>query len=115
MRTDINGMGRMDRLALRAATAGVRRADGDPRAGNRLDVVHLNEIRGGAAAAHLLEFDSVHGRWHASFGVEDDGAIRIDNKGLDFSASAHPSDVAWGDLGCDDAPVAPSNHQPALR
>ena len=32
---------------------------------NRLDVVHVNEIKGGAAAtAHLLEFDSIHGRWH---------------------------------------------------
>jgi glyceraldehyde 3-phosphate dehydrogenase len=80
----------------------VRRADGDPRADNRLDVVHLNEIKGGAAATvHLLEFDSVHGRWHAAFGVEDDSAIRIDNKTLGFSAAAHPRDVAWGDLGCD--------------
>src|SRR6185295_18457214 len=58
MRVGINGMGRMGRLALRAAMGAVRRADDDPRAGNRLDVVHLNEIKGGAAAiAHLLEFD----------------------------------------------------------
>jgi glyceraldehyde 3-phosphate dehydrogenase len=102
MRVGINGMGRMGRLALRTAMGAVRRAGGDPRADNRLDVVHLNEIKGGAAAtAHLLEFDSVHGRWHASFGVEDDSAIRIDNKTLGFSAAAHPRDVAWGDLGCD--------------
>ncbi len=80
----------------------MRRADGDPRAENRLDVVHLNEIKGGAAAtAHLLEFDSVHGRWRASFGVEDESAIRIDNKLLGFSAAAHPRDVPWGDLGCE--------------
>ena len=76
MRVGINGMGRIGRLALRAALGGVRRADGDPRAGNRLDVVHLNEVKGGAAAtAHLLEFDSMHGRWHDAFGVEDDSAI----------------------------------------
>ncbi|CAN5639592.1 ArsJ-associated glyceraldehyde-3-phosphate dehydrogenase [soil metagenome] len=102
MRVGINGMGRMGRLALRAAMGAVRRADGDPRAANRLDVVHLNEIKGGAAAtAHLLEFDSIHGRWHGSFGVEHDGAIRVDNKMLGFSAAAHPRDVPWGDLGCD--------------
>ena len=102
MRVGINGMGRMGRLALRAAMGGLRRADDDPRADNRLDVVHLNEIKGGAAAtAHLLEFDSIHGRWRASFGVEDDSAIRIDNKKLGFSAGPHPRDVAWGDLGCD--------------
>ena len=102
MRVGINGMGRMGRLALRAAMGGVRRVSDDPRANNRLDVVHLNEINGGVAAtAHLLEFDSVHGRWHASLGVEDDSAIRIDNKKLGFSASPHPRDVPWGDLGCD--------------
>ncbi len=102
MRVGINGMGRMGRLALRAAMGAVRRADLDPRAANRLDVVHLNEVKGGAAAiAHLLEFDSIHGRWHASFGVEDDKTIRIDNKAFGFSADARPGDIAWGDLGCD--------------
>jgi glyceraldehyde 3-phosphate dehydrogenase len=64
--------------------------------------VHLNEVEGGAAAtAHLLEFDSIHGRWRASFGVEDDSAIGIDNRSFGFSAAARPGDVAWGDLGCD--------------
>ncbi len=102
MRVGINGMGRMGRLALRAAMGGLGRAKGDPRAANRLDVVHLNEIKGGAAAtAHLLEFDSIHGRWPADFGVENDKAIRVDNKPLGFSAAAQPGDVPWGDLGCD--------------
>ncbi len=73
MKVGINGMGRMGRLALRAAMGGVFRPDDDPRRSNRLDVVHLNEIKGGAATtAHLLEFDSLHGRWHAKF--ETDGA-----------------------------------------
>ena len=102
MRVGINGMGRMGRLALRAAMGAIRRADGDPRGDNRLDVVHLNEIKGGAqATAHLLEFDSIHGRWHGSFGVEDNKTIRIDNKALGFSSAALPGDVPWGDLGCD--------------
>lgn len=102
MRVGINGMGRIGRLALRAALGGIYRPEGDPRAGNRLDVVHLNEVKGGAAAtAHLLEFDSVHGRWRAAFAVEDDNAIRIDNKSFGFSAAPLPGDVAWGDLGCD--------------
>lgn len=102
MRVGINGMGRMGRLTLRAAMGGVRRADDDPRADNRLDVVHLNEVKGGAAAtAHLLEFDSIHGRWHATFGVENDSQIRIDNRSFGFSAATKPGDVPWGDLGCD--------------
>ena len=77
MRVGINGMGRIGRLALRAAMGGMYRPADDPRADNRLDVVHVNELKGGAATtAHLLEFDSIHGRWRESFGAEDDRAIR---------------------------------------
>jgi glyceraldehyde 3-phosphate dehydrogenase len=98
----INGMGRIGRLALRAAFGGVRRAAGDPRADNRLDVVHANELRGGAAAtAHLVEFDSIHGRWHGAFAAEGETAITVDGRRIGFSAAAQPGDVPWGDLGCD--------------
>jgi glyceraldehyde 3-phosphate dehydrogenase len=60
MRVGINGTGRVGRLALRAALGAAERPDDDPRRGNRLEVVHLNEVKGGAVAtAHLLEFDSM--------------------------------------------------------
>jgi len=102
MRVGINGMGRIGRLALRAAMGGLCRAADDPRAGNRLDVVHVNELKGGAATtAHLLEFDSIHGRWRESFDAEDDRAILIENRRIGFSDAATPDSVAWGDLGCD--------------
>jgi glyceraldehyde 3-phosphate dehydrogenase len=42
MRVGINGMGRIGRLTLRAAMGGLYRPADDPRAGNRLDVVHVN-------------------------------------------------------------------------
>ena len=62
----------------------------------------MNELKGGAATtAHLLEFDSMHGRWRESFGVEDDRAILIGNRRIGFSDAATPDAVAWGDLGCD--------------
>ncbi|MDX2205418.1 MAG: ArsJ-associated glyceraldehyde-3-phosphate dehydrogenase [Hyphomicrobiaceae bacterium] len=102
MKIGINGMGRMGRLALRAAMGGVRRAEGDPRAANRLDVVHLNEVKGGAATtAHLLEFDSVHGRWHARFETDGNSGIGIDGHRMGFSEAGKPGDVPWGDLGCE--------------
>jgi glyceraldehyde 3-phosphate dehydrogenase len=102
MRIGINGMGRIGRLALRAGLGGMLRTDGDPRAHNRIEVVHLNELKGGiAATAHLLEFDSLHGRWRAGIGVEDGATIRIGEQRLSFSSAATPGDVAWGDLGCD--------------
>jgi glyceraldehyde 3-phosphate dehydrogenase len=101
MRIGINGMGRIGRLALRAAMGGLYRPADDPRANNRLDVVHVNEVKGGAVtAAHLLEFDSVHGRWRESFGVKDDRAIRIGNRRITFSDTPHPAEIPWGDLGC---------------
>ncbi|MGD9804300.1 MAG: ArsJ-associated glyceraldehyde-3-phosphate dehydrogenase [Hyphomicrobiaceae bacterium] len=102
MRVGINGMGRMGRLALRAAMGAVHRAESDPRCSNRLDVVHVNEIKGGAATtAHLLEFDSIHGRWHARFETDGKSVISIDDTRLGFSEAALPGDVSWGDLGCD--------------
>ena len=74
----------------------------DPRASNRLDAVHLNEVKGGAAvAAHLLEFDSLHGRWRQTIAADDDRAIVIGNRRIGFSAASLPGEVPWGDLGCD--------------
>ncbi len=102
MRVGINGMGRIGRLALRAAMGGMYRGADDPRAANRLDIVHVNELKGGAAtAAHLLEFDSIHGRWRESFTADDDRAIVIGDRRIGFSAAATADAVAWGDLGCD--------------
>ncbi|WP_422016218.1 ArsJ-associated glyceraldehyde-3-phosphate dehydrogenase [Reyranella sp.] len=102
MKVGINGMGRMGRLALRAAFGGIRRPLDDPRRDNRLEVIHVNEITGGAAAtAHLLEFDSMHGRWHTSFELDGERGLAVGGTYLGFSAAASPGDVAWGDLGCE--------------
>jgi len=102
MRVGINGMGRIGRLALRAAMGGLYRPADDPRGKNRLDVMHINELKGGAATtAHLLEFDSIHGRWRETFGVEGDRAILVGNRRIGFSDAATPDAIAWADLGCD--------------
>jgi glyceraldehyde 3-phosphate dehydrogenase len=102
MKVGINGMGRMGRLALRAAFGGIQRPLDDPRRDNRLEVIHVNEIKGGAAAtAHLLEFDSMHGRWHTSFEVDGERGLAVGGTYLGFSAAASPGEVAWGDLGCE--------------
>jgi glyceraldehyde 3-phosphate dehydrogenase len=101
MRVGISGMGRIGRLALRAALGAAERPEEDPRRSNRLEVVHLNEIKGGAAAcAHLLKFDSVQGRWRAPITAQGD-AIRIGDRHLGFSEHAKPAEIPWGDLGVD--------------
>ena len=100
MKVGINGMGRIGRLALRAALGAAERQADDPRAGNRLEVVHLNELKGGATAtAHLLTFDSVQGRWREDIAAQGDDQIRIGNKQLAFSSHATAAQIPWGDLG----------------
>jgi glyceraldehyde 3-phosphate dehydrogenase len=102
MRVGINGMGRIGRLALRAAFGAAKRPDDDPRAGNRLEVVHVNEIKGGAAAtAHLLEFDSMQGRWRGEIMADGADAIVINGRRLGFSEHKASADIPWGDLGVD--------------
>ena len=59
------------------------------------DIVHINEIAGGPeTAAHLLEFDTVHGRWDQDMQPESD-AIWVDGKRVSFSAYPSPQDVVW--------------------
>jgi glyceraldehyde 3-phosphate dehydrogenase len=90
IRIGINGFGRMGRLALRAAWTWPD-----------FEFVHINETKGGPeAAAHLLTFDSVHGRWNHPVTSEDQ-AITIDGKRLTFSEKSAPGDVPWKDLGVD--------------
>lgn len=102
MKIGINGMGRIGRLALRAGSGGFARTPGDPRAANRLDVVHVNELKGGiAATAHLLEFDTLHRRWNIGIGLAGDHTIAVGDHRISYSSAADPGDVPWGDLGCE--------------
>ncbi len=92
-RIGINGFGRIGRLVARLALAD-----------ERFEVVHINEIGAGGAAtaAHLLEYDTVHGRFDADLEVGDDGdAISVDGMPIGVSAATSPGDVPWGDLGVD--------------
>ena len=86
----INGFGRMGKLALRA---GWNHPD--------LRFVHINEIVGGAAChAHLLEFDSVHGRWDHDISAEE-GAIHVDGQTLGFSSNRDLEATDWTARGVD--------------
>ncbi|TVQ20279.1 MAG: type I glyceraldehyde-3-phosphate dehydrogenase [Leptolyngbya sp. DLM2.Bin15] len=87
----VNGFGRIGRLVLRAAW-------GWP----ELNFVHINEVKGGtAAAAHLLKFDSVHGRWTPEVEAVGDETITIDGTPLGFSDHSTPGEVPWEDLDVD--------------
>ena len=102
MRVGINGMGRIGRLALRGAMGAAERQDSDPGHGHRLEIVHLNEIKGGAGAcAHLLEFDSTQGRWRADIEATSDSGLRVGDRQIGFTSHATPAEIPWGDLGVD--------------
>ena len=65
------------------------------------EVVHINELKGGpSAAAHLLEFDTVHGRWNRQIRFDSD-AIVVDNRRITFSDHGLPQEVPWQRLGVD--------------
>ena len=114
-RVGINGFGRMGRLALRAAWGfdPVRPASlSHPSGGwghGELEIVHINELNGGAAtAAHLLTFDSVHGQWPVPVAAEDD-AIRIAEERVTVSAHDRPGDVPWDAHGVTSFSNAPAS------
>ncbi len=89
-RVGINGFGRIGRLALRAGWGQ-----------DDLEFVHVNEVAGGPhTGAHLLEFDSVHGRWHEPL-RSDAEAVIVDGGRITWSAATEPADVDWGSLGVD--------------
>lgn len=86
-RLAINGFGRMGRLAMRL---GWNNPD--------LEFVHINEPKGGpAAAAHLLKFDSIHGRWPHE--VESRGEeIAVDGTLVRFTSASRVEDLRWDDV-----------------
>jgi len=89
-RIGINGFGRMGRLVVRAL-----------RHHPELELAHVNEPKGGiAAAAHLLEFDTVHGRYDGTVAIDGD-AIVVDGHRVTFSEHTTPGAIDWAGLGVD--------------
>ena len=90
IRIGINGFGRMGRLGFRAAWD-----NGD------VEIVHVNELQGGPeTAAHLLEFDTVHGRWDRDV-IAGDDSIEVSGKRVTYSNKATPGEVDWASMGID--------------
>ncbi|MDA7525587.1 ArsJ-associated glyceraldehyde-3-phosphate dehydrogenase [Verrucomicrobiales bacterium] len=89
-RIGINGFGRVGRLGFRAAW------DKDD-----VEIVHVNELHGGSeTAAHLLEFDTVHGRWDRDI-VAENNSFEVAGKRVSYSNKAAPGEVDWASMGID--------------
>ena len=88
MRIGINGFGRIGRLVFRALW-------GRP----GIDIVHVNDCAGDApAAAHLLHFDSVHGRWQHEVRPHATGFL-VGDQEVRFSSESDPTKAGWSDSG----------------
>lgn len=84
----INGFGRMGRLFLRSIWDNPE-----------FDIVHINEPAGDATcSAHLLEFDSIHGKFkHNQISVEDDNLV-IDGKRIKHTRDKDMAKTHWGNV-----------------
>ncbi len=90
VKVGINGFGRIGRLVLRAGWDSPN-----------IKFCQINEISGGLeCAAHLIEFDTIHGRFNKNISFEKNQLI-IDHNNIGFSEYKNPSGFNWGDAGVD--------------
>lgn len=85
----INGFGRIGRLAFREML-------------NRtgVEVVAINDLTGVETLAHLLKYDSVHGKFNGTVEVSG-GHLVVNGKTINISAERNPADLPWGQLNVD--------------
>jgi len=89
----INGFGRIGRCTLRAIyEQGLQ---------NEFDVVAINASGDLATNAHLLKYDTTHGRFGTSVETEGENCIIIDGKKIAFYSTKNPKDINWADHGVD--------------
>jgi glyceraldehyde 3-phosphate dehydrogenase len=91
IRIGINGFGRIGRNTLRAAKKmGLK----------ELDFVAVNDLTDTKTLAHLLKYDSVHGRFDGEVEAEKDGIV-VDGDSVKVLSEKDPSKLPWKDLGVD--------------
>ena len=89
VRVGINGFGRIGRNVLRAALKTKQTA---------VEFVAVNDITDPNTLAHLLKYDSVHGRFPASVEVRQDSLV-VDGKPMRVTAIKEPEKLPWRELG----------------
>jgi glyceraldehyde 3-phosphate dehydrogenase len=88
VKVGINGFGRIGRLLYRAAIE--RKAD--------IDIVAINDIADAKTLAHMLKYDSVHGRFNGTVEAKGDSII-VNGKALKVLMQKDPAALPWKDLG----------------
>jgi glyceraldehyde 3-phosphate dehydrogenase len=91
IRAAINGFGRIGRNVLRSAKQSGQ---------TEIDFVAVNDLTDSATLAHLLKYDSVHGRYPGSIEVSDKGLV-VDGDEIQVLSERDPSALPWADLDVD--------------
>ena len=86
----INGFGRIGRLVARAILA---RTDG------KLELVAINDLTDSKTNAHLLKYDSVHGRLEGDVKASADDEITVNGKKIKVFKEMDPSNIPWKSMG----------------
>ena len=89
----INGFGRIGRNVLRAL---YERQDLQ----DKIQIVAINDLGDASISAHLLKYDTVHGRFGQQVEVGDN-AITINGQEIKWFCERDPANIPWGDLGVD--------------
>ncbi len=88
----INGFGRIGRLTFRAALESNR---------DDIEFVALNDLSSAAEMAHLLKWDSVHGRLPMDISVEGEDTLIVGDKRVRLITQPDPTKLPWGEMGVD--------------
>jgi glyceraldehyde 3-phosphate dehydrogenase len=91
VRVAINGFGRIGRNIVRAAIEAGRKD---------IDILAINDLAPVETNAHLLRYDSVHGRFPGEVTVKGD-TIHCGNGAIKFTAIKDPTQLPWKELGID--------------
>jgi len=89
LKVGINGFGRIGRLVFRR----LKELGG-------YDIVAINDLTDNKTLAHLLKYDSVHGRYKGDVKVTNKG-IKVDGDEIKITAEKDPTKLGWGDMGTD--------------
>ncbi len=100
-RIAINGFGRIGRMVARVLTSRANRAAGATgTASEDIELVAINDLADAETLAHLLSFDSVHGRFPGEVAGEP-GAIVVNGRRIPVFAEKDPGALPWRDLAVD--------------
>lgn len=86
----INGFGRIGRLTFRALLNK-----------ENVEVVAINDLTDNATLAHLLKYDSVHGKFPGGEVTADEESLTVNGKKIKVYAEREPKNLPWGQLGID--------------